>query len=58
MTTLAAAADTVSTGEAWTFWILGSIAVIGALGMVIARNAVHSALWLVVTMLCLGFSTW
>jgi NADH-quinone oxidoreductase subunit J len=29
--------------------------VIGALGMVIARNAVHSALWLVVTMLCLGF---
>ncbi|HEX5204082.1 NADH-quinone oxidoreductase subunit J [Paractinoplanes rhizophilus] len=45
----------VSTGEAWAFWILGSIAVIGALGMVIARNAVHSALWLVVTMLCLGF---
>jgi NADH-quinone oxidoreductase subunit J len=41
--------------EAWAFWILGSIAVIGALGMVLARNAVHSALWLVVTMLCLGF---
>ena len=55
MTTFAAAAETVSTGEAWIFWILGSIAVIGALGMVIARNAVHSALWLVVTMLCLGF---
>jgi NADH-quinone oxidoreductase subunit J len=45
----------VSAGEAWAFWILGSIAVIGALGMVLARNAVHSALWLVVTMLCLGF---
>jgi len=45
----------VSTGEAWAFWILGSIAVLGALGMVIARNAVHSALWLVLTMLCLGF---
>jgi len=45
----------VSTGEAFAFWILGSIAVIGALGMVLARNAVHSALWLVVTMLCLGF---
>jgi NADH-quinone oxidoreductase subunit J len=29
--------------------------VLGALGMVIARNAVHSALWLVLTMLCLGF---
>jgi NADH-quinone oxidoreductase subunit J len=47
--------DHVSTGEAVAFWILGSIAVIGALGMVLARNAVHSALWLVVTMLCLGF---
>jgi NADH-quinone oxidoreductase subunit J len=45
----------VSTGEAWAFWILGTIAVIGALGMVLARNAVHSALWLVLTMLCLGF---
>jgi NADH-quinone oxidoreductase subunit J len=47
--------DHVSTGEAVAFWILGSLAVIGALGMVLARNAVHSALWLVVTMLCLGF---
>jgi NADH-quinone oxidoreductase subunit J len=45
----------VSTAEAVGFWILGSIAVIGALGMVLARNAVHSALWLVLTMLCLGF---
>ncbi|MEU4419491.1 NADH-quinone oxidoreductase subunit J [Actinoplanes sp. NPDC024001] len=44
----------VSTGEQVAFWILGSVAVIGALGMVLARNAVHSALWLVVTMLCLG----
>ena len=45
----------VSTGEAVAFWILATIAVLGALGMVIARNAVHSALWLVLTMLCLGF---
>jgi NADH-quinone oxidoreductase subunit J len=51
----AAAAGHVSTGEAVGFWILGTLAVIGALGMVLARNAVHSALWLVVTMLCLGF---
>ena len=51
----AEAAGQVSTSEAWGFWILGSLAVIGGLGMVIARNAVHSALWLVVTMLCLGF---
>ncbi|BAL85512.1 putative NADH dehydrogenase I chain J [Actinoplanes missouriensis 431] len=47
--------DAVSTGEQVAFWILGTISVIGALGMVLARNAVHSALWLVVTMLCLGF---
>jgi len=54
MTTLAAAATQVSTGEAWVFWILGPLAVIAALGMVTARNAVHSALWLVLVMLCLG----
>jgi NADH-quinone oxidoreductase subunit J len=43
-----------SAGEAWTFWLLAPVAVIGAVGMVIARNAVHSALWLVLTMLTLG----
>jgi NADH-quinone oxidoreductase subunit J len=48
------AAESISTGEAWIFWILGPLAVLGALGMVIARNAVHSALWLVLTMLSLG----
>jgi NADH-quinone oxidoreductase subunit J len=51
----AEAVGRVSNGEAVGFWILGTLAVIGALGMVLARNAVHSALWLVVTMLCLGF---
>jgi NADH-quinone oxidoreductase subunit J len=51
----AAAAGTVDTSEAVGFWILGTLAVIGALGMVLSRSAVHSALWLVVTMLCLGF---
>ncbi|AEV81351.1 NADH:ubiquinone oxidoreductase subunit J [Actinoplanes sp. SE50] len=44
----------VSTGEQIAFWILGPLAVLGALGMVLARNAVHSALCLVVTMLNLG----
>ena len=48
------AAATVSTGEAIAFWILGPLALAGALGMVFARNAVHSALWLVLTMLSLG----
>src|SRR5437764_772358 len=54
---LAAAADTaatVSTGEAIAFWVLGPVALAGALGMIFSRNAVHSALWLVLTMLSLG----
>jgi NADH-quinone oxidoreductase subunit J len=54
---LAAAADTstqLGNGEAVVFWILGPLALLGALGMVFSRNAVHSALFLVVTMLCLG----
>src|SRR3954452_15091435 len=49
-----AEATKVGTGEAVTFWILAPIAVLGAIGMVWARNAVHSALSLVITMLCLG----
>src|SRR5262252_7100754 len=48
------AADSVSSGEKVTFWIFAPIAVLGALGMVWARNAVHSALFLVLTMLSLG----
>src|SRR5262245_59075206 len=47
-------AASVSTGEAVTFWIFAPLAVLGAIGMVAARNAVHSALFLVVTMLALG----
>jgi NADH-quinone oxidoreductase subunit J len=57
VTLLAAAADTsahLGGGETVAFWILGPIALLGALGMVFSRNAVHSALFLVVTMLCLG----
>ncbi|MFG1673867.1 NADH-quinone oxidoreductase subunit J [Micromonospora sp. NPDC049282] len=52
--TVLAAAGQVSGGEEVTFWILAPLALIGGLGMVWARNAVHSALWLVLTMLCLG----
>jgi NADH-quinone oxidoreductase subunit J len=44
----------MSTGEATSFWILGPLALLGALGMIFARNAVHSALFLVLTMLTLG----
>jgi NADH-quinone oxidoreductase subunit J len=52
---LAVAANHVGVGEQFAFWILGSVAVIGGLGTVLSKNAVHSALWLVLTMLCLGF---
>jgi NADH-quinone oxidoreductase subunit J len=45
---------TVGTGEAAAFWVLGPLALLGALGMLFSRNAVHSALWLVLTMLSLG----
>jgi NADH-quinone oxidoreductase subunit J len=54
---LAAAADTsvhLSGGETVVFWVLGPVALAGALGMVFSRNAIHSALWLVCTMLSLG----
>lgn len=44
----------MSTGEAVTFWILVWPALAGAIGMVLARNAIHSALWLVLTMLSIG----
>jgi NADH-quinone oxidoreductase subunit J len=57
MTLVAAAADTtvqLGGGETVVFWVLGPLALAGALGMVFSRNAVHSALWLVLTMLSLG----
>ncbi len=41
-------------GELVAFWILAPLALLGAVGMVFSRVAVHSALWLVLTMLCLG----
>ena len=44
----------MTTGEAVAFWILGPLSLAGGLGMVFSRNAVHSALWLVLTMLSLG----
>ncbi len=41
-------------GEQIAFWILAPLALAGGLGMVFAKNAVHSALWLVLSMLCIG----
>jgi NADH-quinone oxidoreductase subunit J len=46
--------ETLGGGETVVFWVLGPIALAGALGMVFSRNAIHSALWLVNTMLALG----
>ncbi|WP_306361672.1 NADH-quinone oxidoreductase subunit J [Nocardia sp. CC227C] len=43
-----------TTGEAVMFWILAVVAVAGALGMVCARKAVHSALCLAATMITLS----
>src|SRR2546422_7398205 len=53
-TVLAQSGEHLSTGEAVSFWILGPLALAGGLGMIFARNAVHSALFLVLAMLCLG----
>ncbi|OLE23128.1 MAG: NADH:ubiquinone oxidoreductase subunit J [Catenulispora sp. 13_1_20CM_3_70_7] len=43
-----------STGEAVQFYVLGVVAVLGALGMVLSKKAVHSALSLAATMICLA----
>ncbi|MEV8594947.1 NADH-quinone oxidoreductase subunit J [Streptomyces sp. NPDC052012] len=48
------AAYSTSTGEAVQFWILGTIAVIGALCTVFMKRAVHSALSLAGTMIILA----
>lgn len=42
------------TGEAVQFWILAPLAVLGALGMVFAAKAVHSAICLAATMISLA----
>ena len=56
MTTVLAAdvLTRTSTGEAVTFWLLGTLALIGALGVVISANAVYCAMSLAVTMIVLA----
>ncbi|MFD7134072.1 NADH-quinone oxidoreductase subunit J [Streptomyces sp. NPDC059894] len=48
------AAYSTSTGEAFQFWVLGTVAVIGALCTVFMKRAVHSALCLATTMIILA----
>ncbi|MBD0323742.1 MAG: NADH-quinone oxidoreductase subunit J [Aldersonia sp.] len=43
-----------STGEAVQFWVLGTLAVIGAIGVVAATKAVYSAIFLALTMIILA----
>jgi NADH-quinone oxidoreductase subunit J len=50
----ALAASAASTGEAVQFWVLGTVAVIGALCTVLMKKAVHSALCLAGTMIVLA----
>ncbi|WP_433612153.1 NADH-quinone oxidoreductase subunit J [Prescottella agglutinans] len=53
--TLAAETFTrTSTGEGVQFWILGTVAVLGALGVVCAPKAVYSAIFLAMTMIVLA----
>ncbi|MFF5975656.1 NADH-quinone oxidoreductase subunit J [Streptomyces sp. NPDC012769] len=48
------AASATSTGEAVQFWVLGTVAVVGALCTILMRKAVHSALCLAGTMIVLA----
>ncbi len=48
---LAAEPGTAGTGEQVAFWVFAPIATVAALGMVLARNAVHAALMLAAVML-------
>ena len=43
-----------SGGEAFLFWVLGPISVIGALGLLFAKKAVHAALGVALVMINLG----
>lgn len=41
-------------GETIVFWVCGGLAVLGALGMILSRKAVHSALFIALTMINLA----
>jgi NADH-quinone oxidoreductase subunit J len=48
------AASSPGTGEELAFWVVAPLAVIGALMMLVSRKAVHSAMWIALTMGCLA----
>jgi len=41
--------------NAVVFWVLAPLAVLGALGMVLSRKAVHSVIWMALSMIMLAF---
>ena len=49
-----AAQTSDSVGEQTAFWICGTLAVVGALGLVLSHRAVHSALFVALTMINLA----
>ncbi len=54
MTGLLAAGTAPSFGEELAFWVVAVLSVFGALMMLASRKAVHGALWLASTMICLA----
>lgn len=44
----------MSYGEAWLFWLIAPLMVLGALGLLFARKAVHAALCMALVMVNLG----
>ena len=54
MTALLAAAASPSVGEQLAFWVVAILSVLGGLMMLVSHKAVHSALWLASTMICLA----
>ena len=51
---IVAAAGEASGGEQVTFWICATLSVVGALGLILSRKTVHSALFTALTMLNLA----
>jgi len=44
----------VNAGEAVVFWVCAVLSVLGAIGLITSRKAVHSALWMALTMINLA----
>jgi len=54
VTGLLAAGASPGVGEQLAFWVVAILSVLGGLMMLLSRKAVHAALWLASTMICLA----